>query len=588
MAFRLGLIVLLLVTSAAVLAPVALAQSVTWRGEYYNNVNLAGSPVLVRDDPSIAFNWGAGSPGGGVSADNFSVRWTAYANFSAGDYTFVVTTDDGARLWVDEQILIDQWRDQSATTFTAIKSLGAGYHNLRLEYYEHFGDALCQLSWSTGAATGDWRGEYYNNTSLTGGPVLVRNETAINFNWGYGSPAPGVNVDGFSARWTRDAYFPSSGNYTFSVTVDDGVRLWVDGAIVIDKWFPQSTTTYLGTIYLAAGNHQVRVEYFEDTGVALCMVTWSAGTSSAAEIVVDDRDGHFIRGGPSSGWYGRSTGYRGHLFWTWNSRTQLRNWGKWFPYVPSAGNWEVYVYIASKYFGTTAAAYSIYHSGVRDTRVVNQAIYYNQWVSLGTYYFAGGSGEYVYLGDNTGEAYATRYVGFDAVKFVKRDGGTPPPVPTPAPPYPGCSITPVLGFGRVWNTYPNVRSKLGCPTEVEKGVWAAEESFQGGYMFWRDDTKVIYVLYNNGTWQSFNDTWTTGQPETDTSIVPPPGYYQPKRGFGKVWRDNSSVRSTLGWATTEERGFYASVQQFSGGLMFWSNVRGIYVLYSDGRWERYD
>jgi len=152
----------------------------------------------------------------------------------------------------------------------------------------------------------------------------------------------------------------------------------------------------------------------------------------------------------------------------------------------------------------------------------------------------------------------------------------------------GCTITPVLGFGRVWSTYSNVSSRLGCPTAVEVSVWTAEESFQGGYMYWRDDTDTIYVIYNNGTWQSFSDTWTSGDAEWDSSIVPPYGLFQPKRGFGKVWRDNSAVRSTLGWAVNEERGFQGSAQSFNGGTMLFSNTMGIYVLYSDGRWERYN
>ncbi|MBC7237497.1 MAG: hypothetical protein H5T69_16770, partial [Chloroflexi bacterium] len=207
------------------------------------------------------------------------------------------------------------------------------------------------------------------------------------------------------------------------------------------------------------------------------------------------------------------------------------------------------------------------------------------WVSLGTFFFSGGPGEYVFLGDNTGETYGTRFVGFDAVKFVLRDGGPVPPTPIPPP---GCAITPVLGFGRIWSTYPAVRSKLGCATEPEKGVWMAEESFQGGVMFWRQDLNLIYVLYNSGAWQSFPDTWASGQPEFDPAIVPPPGFYQPVRGFGKVWRENSAVRNGLGWATTQERGFFGSVQPFTGGLMLWSNAKGIFVLYNDGRWERYD
>jgi hypothetical protein len=139
----------------------------------------------------------------------------------------------------------------------------------------------------------------------------------------------------------------------------------------------------------------------------------------------------------------------------------------------------------------------------------------------------------------------------------------------------------------VWYGNPQVQAKLGCPTAVESGVWAAEESFQTGYMFWRADTAYIYVLKSNGTWQSYPDTWTSAEPETDPTIVAPAGYYQPKRGFGKVWRLQPGARSGLGWATTEERGFTASIQPYAGGLMFWSNLRGTYVLYSDGTWQRF-
>jgi len=581
-----GLIAVLLLSTMMGMAPMASADSTpAWRGEYYNNVNLTGSPVLVRDDASVSFDWGSGSPATGVNADQFSVRWTNYVSFATGTYTFNVTTDDGARLWIDEQLLIDQWRDQPATTYSAAKYLTAGYHSLRVEYYENGGSAVCKLWWSGGTATGDWYGEYYNNSSLSGSAALVRSDAAINFDWGYSSPAAGVNADNFSVRWTRSASFSTSGNYTFSATVDDGVRVWVDGTIVIDKWYPQSRTAHYGTIYLAAGTHQVVVEYFEATGSAVCIVSWSPGTSTAQVIIVDDRDSGFIWGGPTGSWYRRSTGYRSRLYWTWNSKTQLHNWAKWFPYVPSAGDWEVFVYIPSRYHGSKSATYSIYHSGTHTNKVVNQNIYYNKWVSLGTYYFSGGAGEYVFLGDNTGETYATRFVGFDAVKFVKQATTGPTPVPTLPPS--GCSITPVLGFGRIWNTYGSVRTKLGCPTETEQNTWAGEELVEHGYMFWRQDASYIYVVYNDGTWQGYDDTWTSSEPEWDGFYVPPAGYYQPKRGFGKVWRDNLGVRTALGWATTEERGFHGSVQAFDGGLMLWSNAQGIFVLYSDGTWQRY-
>ncbi len=603
--FRLGLVALLLITSLAVLATdVAASPAIVWHAAFFNNVNLAGPPVLERTDSAIDFTWGDASPGPGVNSEQFSARWTTLTYFDAGTYTFRATVDDGVRVWVDEQILIDQWRDQAETTFTATKTLTAGYHSVRVEYYDNMHVAICRVSWQMGVdwpPITDWRGEYYNNMSLSGPPAVVRNDAVIGFDWGFGSPAWGVNADYFSVRWTRTAYFPNTGNYTFSATVDDGVRVWVDGALIIDRWYPQSRTTHTGVAYLTAGSHhQVRVEYFEQAGLAVCIVNWSGGVAPAYEIIVDELDPGFTWGGPSGSWYGsRAAGYRGHLYWTWNTQSTVRHWAKWQPSGITAGNWEVYAFIASRYFGAKSARYSIYHAGTRHDRIVNQNIYYNVWVSLGTYYFTGAGGEYVYLTSATGEVTGTRYLGFDAVKFVRRDaappsppppappGPPPPPYPPPAPP-PACSITPVLGFGRVWNTYSGVRSKLGCPTELEKGVYSAEEYFQGGYMFWRQDINYIYVLYNNGTWQGFPDTWTPAEPEWDPSIVPPWGYYQPKRGFGKVWRNNPAVRSGLGWATTEERGFTGSAQQFNGGLMLWSHTRGILVLYNDGRWERYD
>ena len=588
--FCIGLVTLIFLTGVVAPLPQVAAQaSWAWHGEYYNGMIPAGAPALLREDTNVSFDWGWGSPGPGVNADQFSARWTKWAYFATGNYTFHLRSDDGVRLWVDEQLIIDQWHDHSATTYSAAKYLGAGNHSLRVEYYENGAQAVCQLWWDGGAGPiTEWRGEYYNNTWLGDAPGIVRNDSAINFDWGHGAADPVLNADYFSVRWTRAVYFDSSTNYTFYATVDDGVRLWVDGAILIDKWFPQSHTTHSGVVYLAAGTHQVKVEYFEQTGVAECKVSWTGGTggTSGPEIIVDDRDAGFIWGGPTGSFYGRSTGYRGHLFWTWNGSSRLYNWAKWFPYVSSAGNYEVYVYIASRYFGTKNAQYKITRNGVETSRWVNQNNYYDQWVSLGTYYFGGGSGEYVFLGDNTGEAYATRFVGFDAMKFVKRDGYVPPSPPGPPPPS-GCSITPILGFGRVWTNYTHVRAKLGCPTAVEQGIWGAEEAFWGGLMLWRQSPNYIYALYNNGTWQGYSDTWATGQMEWDPALVPPAGYYQPKRGFGKVWRDNPAVRSGLGWATTEEYGFFGSVQAFNGGTLFWSPSRGIFALYNDGTWERF-
>jgi hypothetical protein len=106
-------------------------------------------------------------------------------------------------------------------------------------------------------------------------------------------------------------------------------------------------------------------------------------------------------------------------------------------------------------------------------------------------------------------------------------------------------------------------------------------------MFWRGDLRLVYVLYNDGTWQSFVDLWHEGDMEWDAGIVPPAGFYQPKRGFGKVWREQPGVRDKLSWATAEERGVHASWQAYDGGLMLWSDALGVFVLHNDGTWSRY-
>ncbi|HIC90109.1 MAG TPA: LysM peptidoglycan-binding domain-containing protein [Anaerolineae bacterium] len=118
-----------------------------------------------------------------------------------------------------------------------------------------------------------WRGEYWNNMTLSGAPDLVRSDVSINFDWGWGGPAPGINRDYFSARWVRTLYF-AGGTYRFYARSDDGVRVWVDSQLLIDEWRRQAATSFAADIILAPGPHTVRVEYFEQDGLALIQV-WS-------------------------------------------------------------------------------------------------------------------------------------------------------------------------------------------------------------------------------------------------------------------------------------------------------------------------
>jgi hypothetical protein len=118
-----------------------------WRGAYYDNPNLSGQPYFVRDDAAIAFEWSGVSPGSGLGADNFSVQWTRRVDFTGGDYVFHITSDDGARLWLDEQLILDQWVDGYMEELALEWSVSQGSHLVRLEYYQRGGDAVAHLWW---------------------------------------------------------------------------------------------------------------------------------------------------------------------------------------------------------------------------------------------------------------------------------------------------------------------------------------------------------------------------------------------------------------------------------------------------------
>src|SRR5829696_873157 len=91
--------------------------------EYRNELRTFNTqPVLTRCESAINYDWG-GSPASGVNADSFTVRWVGTFDFEASDYEFTASTDDGMRLWVDGQLLIDQWKDQPNNTYKATKTM---------------------------------------------------------------------------------------------------------------------------------------------------------------------------------------------------------------------------------------------------------------------------------------------------------------------------------------------------------------------------------------------------------------------------------------------------------------------------------
>jgi hypothetical protein len=162
---------------------------------------------------------------------------------------------------------------------------------------------------------------------------------------------------------------------------------------------------------------------------------------------------------------------------------------------------------------------------------------------------------------------------------------TPAATPTLA-----ATVTPTPCSVRVDNDELLARESaplLGCPLDDPVETFLARQPFEQGAMIWRQDTRRIYVLEDDGRWQGFDDTWNESQPVDEDSLIPPPDRHQPVRGFGKVWRQQlGGPNAAIGWATTVESGSVAAVQSWSGGILVIFAPGERYALLDDGRWQR--
>ncbi|KAM3107674.1 PA14 domain-containing protein [Phormidesmis sp. 146-33] len=280
------------------------------RGEYFDNLDFTNSR-LTRVDSTVNFNWGTGSPDTRIGPDTFSVRWTGQVlPTTTGAYTFFTTSDDGVRLFVNGQQVINRYVNQAPTEVAGTINLVAGQkYDIRLDYFENTGGAVSRLSWAgpgvskqiipqsqlfsssaplpppppAGNGTG-LRGEYYDNIDFTNLKV-TRTDATVNYNWGTGSPDSSIGADTFSVRWTGQIQPLYSETYTFFTNTDDGVRLFVNGQQVINRFVNQSPTVNSGTIALLAGQkYDIRLEYFENTGGAVAQLSWLS-QSQTAQII---------------------------------------------------------------------------------------------------------------------------------------------------------------------------------------------------------------------------------------------------------------------------------------------------------------
>ena len=141
----------------------------------------------------------------------------------------------------------------------------------------------------------NWKASYFNNISLTGAPVLVADVESINFNWGSGSPAPGMGSENFSARFERTLDFAPN-TYRFTARADDGIRVWIDERLAIDQWNVSAGDREYVVDLVLSGSHSIRVEYYEATGLAFVSFNYAVAplllpTATPSTILAPDLGG---------------------------------------------------------------------------------------------------------------------------------------------------------------------------------------------------------------------------------------------------------------------------------------------------------
>ncbi|MDQ0231429.1 beta-N-acetylglucosaminidase/single-stranded DNA-binding protein/SH3-like domain-containing protein [Metabacillus malikii] len=259
----------------------------TWLAYYYPNQSLSGMPVAAKvltsdkDSHRLYEDHGTKSPSAGVPADRFSAKYTTAKRVKAGEYIARIKADDGARVYVDGKLVIDQWSNGgyrekaiklSISDNKNVQANEKDIHWIEVQYYDYISAGKVDFSLEPvkEATEATWLGEYYPSNNFKGTPAIVGGTNAltkvdnIHFNWGNGSPLSGIPTDHFSARFTKEDIF-EEGTYLFNVLADDGVRVYLDDKIVLDAWPNSDYKDKKTAVDISQGRHKIVVEYYEKT-----------------------------------------------------------------------------------------------------------------------------------------------------------------------------------------------------------------------------------------------------------------------------------------------------------------------------------
>lgn len=250
----------------------------TWQGEYYANAALSGQPAYITENERrVDLDWGSTGAPSGLPADHFSVRWTGDWEFEQGEYTFFLLADDGVRLRLDDELLIDEWVPGGGSHTGALTVATPGLHRLVLEYFEQTGNAAVRLHWRRTDLYPQWSGDYYREPWVESGWQYEATDSVIQFDWGLGAPE-GLPADGFSVAWTTRRLL-EPGTHRFYLYADEGYQFYVDGSLKMEGgWYhgqAGGATDAVYTLEVGALDYHNLTYHFHDRGTLAEARLWS-------------------------------------------------------------------------------------------------------------------------------------------------------------------------------------------------------------------------------------------------------------------------------------------------------------------------
>jgi len=289
-------------------------------GCYFANTNLSGQ-AYVRLDENVNFSWEAQAPMPRLNNGDFSVLWFGEVEAPvAGDYSFFISTEEGGRLFLKNQHMIERWGKQEAADTSMTLSLKAGEHvAVRMEYFHSTGKGKAKLSWSgpglpkgiipadrlyptgnisehrssIGTASNGVLATYYNKPDLSG-DSFSRVEPGVQFSTS-NPPAPGFPTTNYSVRWNGQIRADFTEPYTFHITADEGVRFAVNGLTLIDHWDQEEPQEITQAVSLVAGEKtDIEMELKNSQAGASARLEWSSASVPKALVPAD----HFFPSKP--------------------------------------------------------------------------------------------------------------------------------------------------------------------------------------------------------------------------------------------------------------------------------------------------